>query len=177
MEQQVRKDVTWRKGRCGSSGKMEIMEKLDVRCTTCCSCGWGETMSTELSHHWAYCLSPQVIYEYGYSPDYIWIWRVTMEQYGQENEERRERPVSVPLCPPQTPTWTDLGKNPGICSERLATNWALILPDVPLQEVTSLGRRRRKHFSGNFSTKFHLDPLSDLINKRRRWLDGWTDTT
>jgi hypothetical protein len=31
-----------------------------------------------------------------------------MEQYGQENEERRERPVSVPLCPPQTPTWTDL---------------------------------------------------------------------
>jgi hypothetical protein len=67
MEQQVRKDVTWRKGRCGSSGKTEIMEKLDVRCTTCCSCGWGETMSTELSHHWAYCLSPQVVYEYGYS--------------------------------------------------------------------------------------------------------------
>jgi hypothetical protein len=28
----------------------------------------------------------------------------------------------VPLCPPQTPTWTDAGSNPGLRSERPATN-------------------------------------------------------
>jgi hypothetical protein len=39
-----------------------------------------------------------------------------------KTEEFGEKSVPVPLCPPQVPTWTDPGANPGLCSERLATN-------------------------------------------------------
>jgi hypothetical protein len=33
-----------------------------------------------------------------------------------------EKPVPVPLCPPQNPTWTDPGSNPGLRGETQATN-------------------------------------------------------
>ena len=37
-------------------------------------------------------------------------------------EVLEEKPVPVPLYPPQTLTSTEVGSNPGICNERSATN-------------------------------------------------------
>jgi hypothetical protein len=50
-----------------------------------------------------------------------------MESYGGiiltgKAEELEEKPVPVPLCPPQKPTWIDLGANPVLRGERSATN-------------------------------------------------------
>jgi len=37
-------------------------------------------------------------------PDDIWVWRATVEWYWQgKTEELGEKPVPVPLCPPQIP--------------------------------------------------------------------------
>jgi hypothetical protein len=37
-------------------------------------------------------------------PQMIWVWRTTVEWYWQgKTEELREKPVLVPLCPPQIP--------------------------------------------------------------------------
>jgi hypothetical protein len=53
-----------------------------------------------------------------------WATRLTVEWYWQVKIiELREKPVPVLLCPPQIPfLWTDLGVNPDLCGERLATN-------------------------------------------------------
>jgi hypothetical protein len=37
-------------------------------------------------------------------------------------EVLEEKPIIVPLCPPQIPTWTDLGSNAGLRGGRPATN-------------------------------------------------------
>jgi hypothetical protein len=39
-----------------------------------------------------------------------------------ENRQLGEKPVSVPLCPPQISYGLDLGSNPGLRGERPATN-------------------------------------------------------
>jgi hypothetical protein len=39
-----------------------------------------------------------------------------------ENRQLGEKPVPVPLCPPQIPHGLDLGSNPGLRGERPATN-------------------------------------------------------
>jgi hypothetical protein len=39
-----------------------------------------------------------------------------------ENRQLGEKPVPVPLCPPQISHRLDLGSNPGLRGERLATN-------------------------------------------------------
>jgi hypothetical protein len=37
-------------------------------------------------------------------PQMIWVWRATVEWYWQgKTEELGEKPVPVPLCPPQIP--------------------------------------------------------------------------
>jgi hypothetical protein len=37
-------------------------------------------------------------------------------------KDLEEKPISVPLCPPQNPTWTVLGVNLGFCGEKPAAN-------------------------------------------------------
>jgi hypothetical protein len=39
-----------------------------------------------------------------------------------ENRQLGEKPVTVPLCPPQISHGLDLGSNPGLRGERPATN-------------------------------------------------------
>jgi hypothetical protein len=39
-----------------------------------------------------------------------------------ENRQLGEKPVPVPLCPPQISHGLDPGSNPGLCGERPATN-------------------------------------------------------
>ena len=39
-----------------------------------------------------------------------------------ENRQLGEKPVPVPLCPPQISHGLDLGSHPGLCGERPATN-------------------------------------------------------
>jgi hypothetical protein len=41
----------------------------------------------------------------------------------RETEEFRGELVPVPLLPSQIPKGTDLGANPGLCSERLASDY------------------------------------------------------
>jgi hypothetical protein len=53
---------------------------------------WGETMSLNCSHQWAHCSSPR--------------WYVSVESHGGmiltgKPKNSREKPVPVPLCPPQ----------------------------------------------------------------------------
>jgi hypothetical protein len=61
-----------------------------------------------------------------------------------ETRQLGEKPVPVPLCPPQTPTWTDPRSNPGFRSERPATNrlshgtalptWIILMNRVIVQD-------------------------------------------
>jgi len=75
---------------------------------SCCSCRWGETVSLNCGHH---------------PPGDIWVWRATVEWYWQgKTEELGEKPVPVPLWPPQIPHGMTLGANPGLRCERPATN-------------------------------------------------------
>jgi hypothetical protein len=63
-----------------------------------------------------------------------------------ENRQLGEKPVSVPLCPPQISHGLDLGSNPGLRGERPATNrlsrgtaWGFALSTDPIW-----GRGKRK---------------------------------
>jgi hypothetical protein len=54
---------------------------------------------------------------------YEWVYIAMVEIYWREKTEAlREKTVPLPLCPPQIPTWTDSGANPGLCGERSVTN-------------------------------------------------------
>jgi hypothetical protein len=43
-------------------------------------------------------------------------------EIGRENRQLGEKPVPLPLCPPQISHGLDLGSNPGLRGERPATN-------------------------------------------------------
>jgi hypothetical protein len=61
-------------------------------------------------------------------PQMIWVWRATVEWYWQEKtEELGEKPVPVPLCPPQIPhglTW-ERTRASAVRGRRLTT-WAFL---------------------------------------------------
>jgi hypothetical protein len=68
-------------------------------------------VSLNYNHHWSYCSSSS--------------WYMIMERHGGmawqgKSEEPVENPVSVPLCPPQIPHYSDA--NLGLRSERPTTN-------------------------------------------------------
>jgi hypothetical protein len=60
-------------------------------------------------------------------PQMIWVWRATVELYWQgKTEELGEKPVPVPLCPPQIPhglTWARTRAS-AVRGRRLTT-WAM----------------------------------------------------
>jgi hypothetical protein len=68
-----------------------------------------------------------------------------------ENRQLGEKPVPVPLCPPQTPHGLDLGSNPGLRGERPATNHlshgtaVLYLLVIKQQETVSNGSAAGLH--------------------------------
>jgi hypothetical protein len=63
-------------------------------------------------------------------PQVIWVWRATMEWYWQgETEELREKPVPVPLYPPQIPNGTirAWSRASAVRGQRL-TAWVMVRP-------------------------------------------------
>jgi hypothetical protein len=59
-------------------------------------------------------------------PQMIWVWRATVEWYWQgKTEELGEKPVPVPLCPPQIPH--GLNRASAVRGRRLTT-WAMARP-------------------------------------------------
>jgi hypothetical protein len=76
----------------------------------------------------------------------IWVWRATVEWYWQgETEELGEKPVSVPLCPPQISHGLTRAQNPGLRGDRPATNHlshGVTLPSeecVPWSDIQATG--------------------------------------
>jgi hypothetical protein len=73
-------------------------------------------------------------------PDNIWIWRATIEWYWQGwTEYLGEKPIPVPLCPPQTPhgltrTWTR-----ACVSGWWLTAWAIARPQRMMARVHVIG--------------------------------------
>jgi hypothetical protein len=63
-------------------------------------------------------------------PQTIWVWRATVEWYWQgKTEELREKPVPVPLCPPQIPHGLTRARTraSAVWGRRLTT-WAMPRP-------------------------------------------------
>jgi hypothetical protein len=60
-----------------------------------------------------------------------------------ENRQLGEKPVPVPLCPPQISHGLDLGSNPGLRGERPATN--------RLSHGTALCSLNRRHLASQWS--------------------------
>jgi hypothetical protein len=79
-------------------------------------------------------------------PQMIWVWRATVEWYWQgKTEELGEKPVPVPLCPPQIPhgltqAWTRASAVRG----RWLTTWAMARPWVV---VTCTSQNCVSHFA------------------------------
>jgi hypothetical protein len=74
----------------------------------------GVRLFLNCGHQWACCLSPGSIY-------------MSMESYSGMILTGEDRKTRRKLCPSAAlsttnPTWTDLGMNPGIHCDRLATN-------------------------------------------------------
>jgi hypothetical protein len=73
-------------------------------------------------------------------PQMIWVWRATVEWYWQgKTEELWEKPVPVPLCPPQIPhgltrAWTRASAARG----RRLTTWAIARPGFTVCTGTKL---------------------------------------
>jgi hypothetical protein len=63
-------------------------------------------------------------------PQMIWVWRPTMEWYWQaKTEELGEKPVPVPLCPPQIPHgFTQERTRASEVGGRRLTTWAMARP-------------------------------------------------
>jgi hypothetical protein len=72
-------------------------------------------------------------------PQMIWVWRATVEWYWQgKTEEPGEKPVPVPLCPPQMPHGlTQARTRASAVRGRLLTTWAMARPTI-LTYVNSL---------------------------------------
>jgi hypothetical protein len=63
-------------------------------------------------------------------PQMIWVWRATVEWYWQgKTEELGEKPVPVPLCPPQIPHGLTRARNwASAVRGRRLTTWATARP-------------------------------------------------
>jgi hypothetical protein len=63
-------------------------------------------------------------------PQMIWVWRATVEWYWQgKTEELGERPVPLPLCPPQIPhRLTRARTRASAVRGRRLTTWAMARP-------------------------------------------------
>jgi hypothetical protein len=90
-----------------------------------------------------------------------------------ENRQRGEKPVPVPLCPPQTPH--GLTRDPGLRGERPATNrlshgTAMLLWDIMHRRVVILYRRFRTTY------RSHLDGSRSPRRKDFLTLEDGTDT-
>jgi hypothetical protein len=55
-------------------------------------------------------------------PDDIWVWRATVEWYGQGNRKTRRQTLPSATLSTRHHTWTDSSANPGLSGERLSTN-------------------------------------------------------
>jgi hypothetical protein len=64
-------------------------------------------------------------------PQMIWVWRATVEWYWQgKTEELGDKPVPVPLCPPQIPHWLIRARTRASAVRgRRLTTWAMARPD------------------------------------------------
>jgi hypothetical protein len=67
-------------------------------------------------------------------PHTIWVWRTTMGWYWQgKTEELGEKPVPVPLCPPQIPHGlTRAWIRTSVVKVRRLTAWAMARPQIYL---------------------------------------------
>jgi hypothetical protein len=54
--------------------------------------------------------------------DRWWLWSIMWNEDWQGNRSTRRKPAPMPLSPPQTPHWPDLGSNPGRRGGKTATN-------------------------------------------------------
>jgi hypothetical protein len=66
------------------------------------------------------------------TPDYIWVWRTTVEWYWQrKTEELRGKPVAVQLCPHQIPRGlTRARTRDSEVRGRRLTAWAMARPSI-----------------------------------------------
>jgi hypothetical protein len=91
-------------------------------CCCCCSRCWSETVSRNCSLHLAYYTSPR------------WYMRVEghMGRYWQGKAENlREKPVPVPLCPPQLPHGlTHVRNRTSTVRGWRLTTWAMAWPKL-----------------------------------------------
>jgi hypothetical protein len=72
-------------------------------------------------------------------PQMIWVWRATVEWYWQgKTEKLGEKPVSVPLCPPQIPHGLTRAQTraSAVRGQRLTT-WAMARPPGVLHQCIS----------------------------------------
>jgi hypothetical protein len=74
-------------------------------------------------------------------PQMIWVWRATVEWYWQGKTEKvGEKPVPVPLCPPQTPHGLTRGRTRASALRgRRLTTWAMARPVICVSRIFLTG--------------------------------------
>ena len=73
-------------------------------------------------------------------------WRNDADK--EKTEVLREKPGTVPLCPPLSLTWTELGSNPGLSAERPVPCHGLML--VMLHVATGGPHREHLTYKGSY---------------------------
>jgi hypothetical protein len=94
-------------------------------------------------------------------PQMIWVWRPTMEWYWQgKTEELGEKPVPVPLCPPQIPhgLTRERTRASAVRGRRLTT-WAMARPrSVPWHSFFCNGATDAMHRKVSQMNQPHIQP-------------------
>jgi hypothetical protein len=84
-----------------------------------------------ISMEWDYVSELLPLTDILFIPQMIWVWRATVELYWRAKaEELGDKPVPVPLCPPQTPDGlTRARTRASAVRGRRLTAWAMVRPE------------------------------------------------